>query len=645
MNREATEPDLDSLLVRHLLALSAHLAGEATSLDDWLAMPPIILDVSDETEALPVEHVFERESGALRTVCHRPYTRLRTVEEILPTSRVRSIAAGAAARLAARPEDWVSHTLAGVRPGRLLARRSEEDADIYENRVAVAVLTVMRSHLQQRIVRLRDLSRMVGDVHGLLMSSEESSWRARRDLTGLLRNIEDSSRHQAAAELRLRRLESALAAVENMLSSPLARAVDHRSVPPRELHPTNLLSSDPHYRRVALLWQACTAIEAVRPGAAETARRRQEVRIAFERFTGLLLLLACKLLQAAPDAGQPPPAPGRTTRFHVRGAPLTVTWSRTGDFTLHWRGRQTLRVVPIATDLCTAPDAAAVAASIPDVRGNRSPAEGENDLIVYPGPLHSRQNAEPGVVHAAYRIGHRDGDAHEQRADVAPLSPLEIFSVSRLARAIHWATLGADARHYPHTVSIPAGERSALADCGWLEPRPDGVAVVRAPRLDELNRLPALLKGTRARRGGGWAVEHEAQRLRTVCAELEDAATKTELLEVCPVCAKTGPQRQTVFEPREEGLFAAACSSCRTRWELRRCLACGRTFPLLDPDGLATAGAPEPDLDRRVGGAFLAVPCWAAGRASQSICPACGTCGQAARVTSCPRGCSNRVPS
>ncbi|MFD0169196.1 DUF2357 domain-containing protein [Streptomyces decoyicus] len=272
MKRQVTEPDLDSLLVRHLLALSSRLAEEATTLDDWLAMPPIILDVSDETEALPPEDAFERESGAVRTVCHRPYTRLRTVEETLPTSRVRSIAVGAAARLAARPEDWVSHTLAGVRPRRLLARRSEEDVDIYENRVAVAVLNVMRSHLQQRIAKLRDLSRMVGDVHGLLMPSEGSSWRARRDLTGLLRNIEDSSRHQEAAEIRLRRLESSLAAVEIMLSSPLACAVDHRSAPPRDLHPTNLLSSDPHYRRVALLWQACTAMETVRPGAAETER-------------------------------------------------------------------------------------------------------------------------------------------------------------------------------------------------------------------------------------------------------------------------------------------------------------------------------------------------------------------------------------
>ncbi|MFF3766317.1 DUF2357 domain-containing protein [Streptomyces sp. NPDC001922] len=644
MNRQATEPDPDSLPVRHLLALSARLAEEASTLDDWLAMPPIILDVSDETEALPLEDVFERETGALRTVCHHPYTRLRTVEEMLPTSRVRSIAAGAAARLAARPEDWVSHTLAGVRPRRLLARRSEEDADIYENRVAVAVLNVMRSHLQQRIAKLRDLSRMVGDVHGLLMSSEESSWRARRDLTGLLRNVEDSTRHQAAAELRLRTLESSLAAVEIMLSSPLARAVDHRSTPPRDLHPTNLLSSDPHYRRVALLWQACTAIEAVRAGAPETALRRQEFRVAFERFTGLLLFLALKLLQAAPDADQPTPAPGRTMRFRMRGAPLTVTWSESGDhFTLHWRARHVLRVVPITTDLCTAPDEAAATASIADVCRNRPSAECGNDLIVYPGVL---QNAEPDVAKAAYRIGHGNGDTPEQRADVVPLSPLDIFSVSRLVRAIQWATLGADARHYPHTVAVPAGERRSLADCDWLEPRPDGVAVVRAPRPEELDRLSTLLRGGRGRRrGGGHAAEHEAQRLRAVCAELEDAATATEFLEVCPVCAKTGEQRRTVFEPREEGLFAATCSACRTRWELRCCLACGHTFPLLDPDGLAPAGASELDLDRRVGGAFLAVPCWAPDRTSQSICPACNTCGQAARVTSCPRGCPHRMPS
>ncbi|MEW1657967.1 DUF2357 domain-containing protein [Streptomyces sp. NPDC093707] len=643
MKREAVEPELDSLLVRHLLALSARLS-EATTLDDWLAMPPIILDVTEEAEALPLEDIFERESGALRAVCHRPYTRLRTVEEVVPTSRVRSIASGAAARLASRPEDWASHTLAGVRPSRLLARRSEEDADIYENRVAVAVLNVMRSHLQQRIAQLRDLSKMVDDVHGLLMTSEETSWRARWDLAGLLRNIEDSGRQRASAGTRLRTLESLLAVVEIMLSSPLARAVDHRSAPPRELHPTNLLSSDPHYRRVASLWQACITIATVRPGEAETARRRQEVRVAFERFTGLLLLLACTLLQATPDAHQPAPAPGRTTRFRMRGEQLTVTWSWTGDFTLHWRDCQALRVIPLTTDLCTAPDAASIATSISGVRRDRAATECGDDLIVHPGLLQERQDAEPNVAGAAYRIGHGDGDASGQHVGVAPLSPLDIFSVSRLVRAVQWATLGADARRYPLTVSMPAGMRSTVANCDWLEPRPDGVAVVRAPSSGELEQLSVLLKTTQGRHGSSRAAEHEVQRLRTVSETLKDAALQAELLEVCPVCAKTGSQRQTVFEPREGGLFAALCSACRTRWELRRCLACTQTFPLLEPDDSAATGAPEPDLDRRLGGAFLAVPCWASQGTGKFICPACSTCGQATRAVSCPRGCSTRAP-
>lgn len=643
MKREAVEPELDSLLVRHLLALSARL-GEATTLDDWLAMPPIILDVTEEAEALPLEDVFERESGALRAVCNRPYTRLRTVEEVVPTSRVRSIASGAAARLASRPEDWASHTLAGVRPSRLLARRSEEDADIYENRVAVAVLHVMRSHLQQRIARLRGLSRMVDDVHGLLVTSEETSWRARWDLAGLLRNIEDSGRQRAAAGTRLRTLESLLAVVEIMLDSPLARAVDHRSAPPRELHPTNLLSSDPHYRRVASLWQACITIATVRPGQAETARRRQEVRAAFERFTGLLLLLACTLLQATPDAHQPAPAPGRTTRFRMRGEQLTVTWSRTGDFTLAWRDRQALRVIPLTTDLCTAPDAASVAALVSGVRRDRSATECDDDLIVHPGLLRDHQDVEPDVAGAAYRIGHGDGDASGRHVGVAPLSPLDIFSVSRLVRAVQWSTLGADARRYPHTVSMPAGMRSAVAHCDWLEPRPGGVAVVRAPSPGESEHLSVLLKTAQGRHGGSRAAEHEVQRLRTVSETLKDAAVQAELLEVCPVCAKTGSQRQTVFEPREGGLFAALCSACRTRWELRRCLVCTRTFPLLEPDGSAATGAAESDLDRRLGGAFLAVPCWASRGTGKFICPACGICGQATRAVSCPRGCSTRAP-
>ncbi|WP_333767503.1 DUF2357 domain-containing protein [Streptomyces sp. IBSBF 2435] len=642
MSREPSEPEPDSLVVRHLLALSSRLAAGATGLDEWLALPPIVLDVHDETEALPVEEAFERGSGALHTVCNRPYTRLRTVEETVPTAQVRSVAAGAAARLAGHPEDWASRTFAGVRPARLLARRSEEDVDIYENRVAVAILDLMRSHLQRRIAGMRDLSRMVGDVHGLLMSSGESSWRARRDLTGLLRNIEDSSKHQAAVDDRLEALESSLAHVEVMLGSPLAQAVDHRSSPPRELHPTNLFGNDPHYRRVALLWQDCTAIDAAPAGDTDGTRRGQELGAAFERFTALLLLLACTLLKASPEAGQPAPAPGRTARFMLRGAPLSLHWRSTGGFVLEWRGRQALGVLPITTDLCTAPDVGSVTASIDDVRGRRPPTGCENDLIVYPGALGPRQTAEPGVVEAAYRIGQlRDGVPGEP-ADVAPLSPLDIFSVSRLVRAVQWATLGADARRYPRTVPVTLAERSALADCDWTEERPDAVAVVRPPRPEELDRLPLILQGTRGRSSGGRAARDAAQRQRAVREALEDAAAEAELLAVCPVCAKPGAQRQTVFEPREAGGFAAACSACSTRWEVRRCTVCGAGYPLLDPDNLAVAGGPEPHLDRHVGGAVLAVPCWAGPGTSQSICPACGTCGHEGRVPFCARECATR---
>ncbi|MEV5677956.1 DUF2357 domain-containing protein [Streptomyces sp. NPDC052179] len=642
MKRQAVEPDLDSLLIRHLVALTAHLSDD-TVLDDWLAMSPIILDVTEEAEALPVEDAFEHGAGALRAVCNRPYTRLRAVEEVVPTSRVRSIAAGAAARLASHPEDWASHTLGGVRPSRLLSRRNEQNTDIYENRVAAAVLNVMRSHLRQRITKLRELSRMVDDVHGLLMPSEETYWRARRDLAGLLRNIEDSGRQRAAAEMRLRKMESFLAVVEIMLGSPLARAVDHRSAPPRELHPTNLLSSDPHYRKVASLWQACTTIAPAHSAGAETARR-QEVRAAFERFTGLLLLLACKLLQATPDDGQPAPARGRTTRFRMRGELLTVTWTLTGDFTLRWRGRQALRVIPLTVNLLTAPDAIAIATSLADLHRNRLTSGCDNELVVYPGHLQEGQNVEPDVVRAAYRIGHcGDGDTSGGHGGVAPLSPLDIFSVSRLVRAVQWATLGTDVNRYPYTVSTSAENRAVLAECGWLQPCPDGVAVVRAPSPDELEQLPALLK-TLGRQGGVRATQHEGQRLRAVLDAVRDGAVKTRLLAACPICAKSGSQRQTVFEPREGGLFAASCSSCRTRWELRRCLTCDQPFPLLDPDGLAATGAAEPDLDRRSGGTFLAIPCWARDGTGQYICPACNTCGQGAKATSCPRGCSERAP-
>ncbi|MFE5854644.1 DUF2357 domain-containing protein [Streptomyces sp. NPDC056500] len=643
--REASEPDADSPQVRHLMTLSARLAGLTTTLDDWLAMPPITLDTGEETIALPLEEAFERESGALRAVCNRPYTRLRTIEEPMPASRVRSIAPGAVTRLAAHPEDWASHTLAGVRPHRLLARRSEEDPDIYENRIAVGVLHLMRSHLQQRIAKVSALNQMVSDVQQLRMPSEKSAWRARRDLAGLLRNIDDSDRHRAAAEARLGELESALVDVETMLSSPLARAIGHRGPPPGDLHATNLLTADPGYRRVARLWEACTAN--VGAPAEPGAERRQETDVAFRHFTALLVLLACRLLGATPDADQPAPTPGTTSWFRLRGAELAVEWTPAGDFVLRWRGSPVLRVLPVMTDLCTAPDTASVAAAISAVREARPYADGVRDLVVYPGSLPSRQKAAPEVAAAAYAVGRGTvggsgglgGSGGPGAVDVAPLSPLEIFSVSRLVRAMHWATLGADARGYPRLVPISAGERSALAACDWVEPRAHGVAVVRPPLPQELDRLPVLLTPPHPRQGGRRAAESEKRRIQALCMELEDAGRATALLAVCPVCAKTDPHRPTSFKPRSGNLFAAVCSSCQTRWELRRCTSCDDTFPLLHPHGHATSGTVESELDRRLGGALLAVPCWSVLHTEQAVCPTCGACGQTPPASECPRGC------
>lgn len=639
MSREAVEPAFDSLLVRHLLALSARLGGQDSGLDNWLATSPVILDISDETTAHPVEVAFAQESGALRTICHRPYSRLRTVEEIMPVSRVRSIATGATARLAAHPEDWASHTLSGVRPSRLLGRRSEEDPVIYENRIAVAALDKMRAHLQQRLAKVSALRQMAADVHGLLMPSEHSTWRARRDLAGLLRNIENSSRRQSAAEARLEELGSALNAVEILLSSPLARTVGFRSEPPRELHPTNLFANDPDYRRIAAFWRVFTPVETPRTEAAEAAHH-EEVGAAFARFTGLLLLLACTLLQATPESGQPAPGPGGVSRFQLRGESLVINWSTEGDFVVQWRDRQVLRVLPTLIDLCTAPDAATVTADVAALCRRQSNVG--SVLVVYPGSQETRQSAANDVVRAAYRVGH-GSDVAEPGADVAPLSPLDIFSVSRLARALNWATLGLDVRRYPPRAHVSADERSALSACGWIEPRTDGVAVVRAPRQNELDRLPNLLSQSRPRRARGKADTHHTRRLRHVVRTLEEAANATALLEVCPVCGKTDPSRPTTFEPRDEGLFTASCSSCRTRWELRRCPSCSHVFPLVTPDGTHATGAPEPDLDRRHAGSLLANPCWVQDRPGHAICPACSACSQGGRVLSCPRGCLARA--
>jgi hypothetical protein len=642
-----TEPiGLDSPNARYVTALADRLRtlGQDATLGQWLDVPPVVVDIDDRVALHPIEEAFEREAGALRTVCYKPHARLQIVEEVQVASRARRVAASSLSRLAAHPEDWAARTPTGVRPRRVVARRAEEDVDIYENRVAVATLAVLRRHLQQRLADVRSLTMLVQDVLDLQTPAARSSWTVHNRLWGLLRNLGDLDLKRAAARERLTELESALRAVESMFASPLGRAVDARTDLSITLHPSNLLSGNHQYRRVAALWNACAAVSSQDRDEAQEEKRLAELHRAFTEYTALLLVQACTLIDAKPEPGQRKPEPGGSVRFELHGEPLTVEWSEATLLTVTWAGAETLRVRPVLAELESANKPDVITAQIvPDTSTRSAPSSSPPmNLTVYPGLRADRQRCSEPVRDVLYRIA-------PHAPAIAPISPLEVASVSRLVRALRWATLARSMQRYPAQFPVSDREREELAGHGWLVGSEHSrlIAAVRPPTARELEAAKRAAVSLRQRTDRARGVGDNSARTAELECEVDAAAAAIRSLALCPACPERPDGGYRGFVDRRDGLFSASCANCHTRWELRRCEVCKARFPLLLAIGRLGRGGSEEELDRVHGGDLLAVACWATDEAVHAICPCCGSCGRSsAKAGICSRrGCNRTEPA
>ena len=496
----------------------------------------------------------------MRTVCQKPHARLQTVDEVQVASRVRRVAASSLSHLAAHPEDWAARTPTGVRPRRVLARRADEDADIYENRVAVAILAALRRHLQQRLADVRSLEMLVRDVLDLQTPAARSSWTVHKRLWGLLRDLGDLEHKRMAARERLTELESALRAVESMFASPLGRAVEVRSDLPITLHPSNLLSGNHQYRRVAALWNACAAVSSQDRDEAQEERRLAELRDAFIMYAALLLLQACTLIDAKPAPGQLSPEPGGHVRFDLHGEPLTIEWPEAGLLTVTWTGSEVLRVRPVLTDLESAnnPDVVKAQIAWPDPRRQRitPTAPVRLALTVYPGLRADRERCSAPVREALYRIT-------PYAPSVAPISPLEVASVSRLVRALRWATLAGSMQRYPAQFPVSDREREVLAGNGWLvgDEATRTIAAVRPPTARQLEAAEhaavSLRQRTDRARGVGdnsARIEELGENLGQVATALRDLASARPARSVPTASTAPSPTATTGCSQRPAGL-------------------------------------------------------------------------------------------
>lgn len=305
-------------------------------------MLPAEMAAQCELEEVELSLAAVLRDGHLHSISDRPRRDLRYDDFVAPVARARRLATSALSHLASHSDCWQQRTLSGVMPRKVLARFSDDDYAFYENRLYKRLLDRLDRHLTKRLARILGVnSRLEKALE--FQDSEQTHFRLRKDicrLWGESYQDDNTGMQLEAGRLALAELESQLRAVRILKQRGLYTLVPAAAVVPAQLHRTNILNHDPHYRHLPLLWEKLRNDREDRQLTPEERLvRHQQLQIAFGRYVGLVLMRALERYDICNHEDNP--------SFHWAGRTFSVKHDAHDWIVVDSQGNQ-LRLVPIA---------------------------------------------------------------------------------------------------------------------------------------------------------------------------------------------------------------------------------------------------------------------------------------------------------
>jgi hypothetical protein len=227
-------------------------------------------------------------------------------DEVTDIARARRLSKGALVHLASHSECWQRQTLSGVIPRKVMARFSEDDYGIYENRVYARLLDKIDRYLRGRLSTLASLRATLQQAMEFYQSPDIHYRLARAvcDIWGMTFDRDATSKVTESLSDTLNTLQSLHKTIRELRQSGLYTLVDRNAQVENGLHRTNILSHDPDYRHLAILWDLLGRAQAgAKVTAVERFRRNQYLAEAYSRYAGLVLRRALKPYLAGKDQG------------------------------------------------------------------------------------------------------------------------------------------------------------------------------------------------------------------------------------------------------------------------------------------------------------------------------------------------------
>jgi hypothetical protein len=558
-------------------------------------------------------------------------SRLRVVARLVQASQVRRVTPAAIMRLTAHSEDWVALRPGEVWPERLFNPEREADLDFYENRVLARLIDHLWQYVHGRLVEVERIEAMLDDVSAYADDASGRPWRVSRHLFRLIEGLVANTDRRTQVEQRRKDLQKLRDALIELRGPSILPGVHRRADVGTVLRSTNVFTNDDGYRNAAKLWQAWVAYRGGNESAGSSTDRTQEWCESFTRYTGLLVMHALAQLGLVPGGAFRPGGAVSCANQHSDG--VSLHWERAGTFMLRCDGKAILRIVPIAHALAGSEQPRMVTQEIEAV--SSAAMTEPRTLIVYPGlrdervklPLHVRLMAFQGCEAPAPSI-------RDRPLSLLPVSPLEIDSVTRLARSLRWVLALHVLARYPARIQCPSEYANAIASgIEWLNPSTNALSLKRPVAPHEVAAVHRRIETL------GFRAAHFMQRgdnavvIERLHAEFDAAAESMAELARCPLCRISSIDPSRTFQPRDNDTFRSRCDFCEASWELRRCER-GHTYPVLygKRSGDKTDDSPVLEIDgdvidRQFGSETFSARCWV--RSAVAYCPHCGECGEA----------------
>lgn len=567
---------------------------------DWIKASHVVASFGGEVGMTPLEVALEANLDALQVVCRSPRMLLRHEDDRMPVSQARRISSRSIADLIARPRDWEQRTVRGIRPARVLSVISEDDWDLYENRVAARLVDRLLALLVPRLDQLTKMKALLDEGHDFTDETRGSHWRARRLSRAWERvDADDSVRSQVVATWR--KLAVLTDALRALLGSALYTHVPRSAQVDDALRPTNILSNDFHYRRIADLWRRAVLARAyATPTRDEALRHRRVVSAHFDAFARLLVLQALDGFGYRPASHAARFGDGPMRLRGPRGE-LSLRASTDGTLVLE-QGERVLPVV--ALPVSPAGDTTAVVEAVVRDAGN---------ALVF---LYERVAAKV------------EGDAARvltgwSRPRVLLVSPWSLDAIERTARVLGaWDAIGRLER-FPPRVAWRGAPPEMLPD--WVRVIGGALVAVRPPR--ELEQATPSSANVASRPRG--SVDDREQAMTKALSALRTESETIQWLARCPVCEGRNVAFDERFRPGapiERQTVWCRCQGCSAEWGLQACGRCetGR-FSVLDPGVKLECPVDAERLDRTYGRDLWSRPQRGVDDRREFPCPHCAT--------------------